>query len=809
VPSLHLHLFDNQDKRKVEDAKGAPAVFKAIALTPSKVWGTNSSAAAAPVHSSAQDFPSLPGGPVVSIHHGACETPTLADAVASTPKAQTTLDAQMHELLQEQTQQNQQHQGPQHNVQPPYNVQPPKAPGSGGRTTHPPDIDAARRHSIPNPIEVEEESFTIPENAGGAALPPSTGHTPVDLLEGGFIESALPDGGAQSLLHEFSHTANLGQLQQQQQYQQLLMMQFHHHNLQHQSQFPPSAQGDQRMVSPIGGIQRGGMQGGSMHGGIELGAPHHAQLHTSQQLVTPAFFAMGEVSAHQNASTVSSLHSLNSSLMSLGSPATSGGQMPIGSRVGTMQDVYGKSVSQETFVASNFSNSPIHSTPMSAHGNDVDETALGTRGFGRDLVPAGDFWLGGNDYLLEPLQPEGVFDAMQSLDDPAMSMPSGSIEKDLLPPPPGLPYTRDMTATGTNGLKEAVRTHTYFEGPAAGVGGQDGLVSAVGLQSLEKLPVGMTTRGIAHVQHTNRNMSHNTSHEPLSDGASASVAVAAVAASEGGGGQMGLQELMNCVLSNGSGGQKNSPLNQMLHGPLSGSSGGMLHGPLSGSGGGLPAMPVLPMSAMSLTQVEQGLNQISMPDSLKGKSASASSKGKAANVTSTQPVTTSAPSAPTSRGRGAASVVTARDAKLAASDRTHRSGTGGGVGSGGAEAPAGPRGTWCERDLVLRQIPTSNVRFERNECLLNLDKMSFTDGDLVVLAPLLAAHLRWHLCLCVCLCVCFVCVRACVFECVRYVLPRISRTPDTSDWNLFSFVSLFRCTWVSFDVYEFLWAYLA
>lgn len=41
----------------------------------------------------------------------------------------------------------------------------------------------------------------------------------------------------------------------------------------------------------------------------------------------------------------------------------------------------------------------------------------------------------------------------------------------------------------------------------------------------------------------------------------------------------------------------------------------------------------------------------------------------------------------------------------------------------------------------FQQIPASNVRFEQNKCLLNLDKMSFTDGDLVVLAPLLAAFL--------------------------------------------------------------------
>jgi hypothetical protein len=46
-----------------------------------------------------------------------------------------------------------------------------------------------------------------------------------------------------------------------------------------------------------------------------------------------------------------------------------------------------------------------------------------------------------------------------------------------------------------------------------------------------------------------------------------------------------------------------------------------------------------------------------------------------------------------------------------------------------------------ERHALLRQIPSSNVRFEQNKCLVNLDKMSFTDADLVLLSPHLAVHL--------------------------------------------------------------------
>ena len=46
-----------------------------------------------------------------------------------------------------------------------------------------------------------------------------------------------------------------------------------------------------------------------------------------------------------------------------------------------------------------------------------------------------------------------------------------------------------------------------------------------------------------------------------------------------------------------------------------------------------------------------------------------------------------------------------------------------------------------ERHALLRQIPSSNVRFEQNKCLVNLDKMSFTDADLVLLSPHLVVHL--------------------------------------------------------------------
>eukprot|EP00802_Teleaulax_amphioxeia_P008583 Tamp_08592.p1 GENE.Tamp_08592~~Tamp_08592.p1 ORF type:complete len:727 (-),score=133.97 Tamp_08592:9-2189(-) len=64
VPALHLHLFENQDKLKVEEARNAPPTNSPqmpIVVPPSKGWGVKSPSQPAPLQSSIDDFPSLPG----------------------------------------------------------------------------------------------------------------------------------------------------------------------------------------------------------------------------------------------------------------------------------------------------------------------------------------------------------------------------------------------------------------------------------------------------------------------------------------------------------------------------------------------------------------------------------------------------------------------------------------------------------------------------------------------------------------------------------------------------------------------------
>ena len=73
---------------------------------------------------------------------------------------------------------------------------------------------------------------------------------------------------------------------------------------------------------------------------------------------------------------------------------------------------------------------------------------------------------------------------------------------------------------------------------------------------------------------------------------------------------------------NGGGSQWPDALKQ-LQAPMCGGKGelsALLQGPLSAGQGGLPAMPALPTSAMSLKEVEQGLNQVCMSDSANVKS---------------------------------------------------------------------------------------------------------------------------------------------------------------------------------------------
>ena len=139
-----------------------------------------------------------------------------------------------------------------------------------------------------------------------------------------------------------------------------------------------------------------------------------------------------------------------------------------------------------------------------------------------------------------------------------------------------------------------------------------------------------------------------------------------------------------------------------------------LHGPLSGGNG--PPMPALPMSAMSLSEVEQGLNQVCVsehsvknaPSSNTSMSASATNTSAAAakncdaNTTNTKTADTgrtsssangnTAASAPGTRGRGAAG---------GGSAKTVLAGAGGGGGT--AVAVNGPR-LVSEREKQLRQV---------------------------------------------------------------------------------------------------------
>jgi hypothetical protein len=125
----------------------------------------------------------------------------------------------------------------------------------------------------------------------------------------------------------------------------------------------------------------------------------------------------------------------------------------------------------------------------------------------------------------------------------------------------------------------------------------------------------------------------------------------------------------------------------------------LMHGPLGAVGqkGLVPAMPALPMSAMSLSDVEMSLRA----------GAKAAAGGGA-------------------EGGGGKQKKDGKHAKGA---------------NGGADTRVDAPGPLRERDMLLKQIPASNVRLEHNKCLVNLDKMGFTDGDVMVLAPLVAAHL--------------------------------------------------------------------
>ena len=98
VPALHLHLFDNQDKLKVEEARNAPPTTispqKPTVLPPSKGWGGKSSPPPAPLHSSIDDFPSLPGAPPTAAPPASAGSPL--------PSAPVQQQQQQHQQQQQQ-----------------------------------------------------------------------------------------------------------------------------------------------------------------------------------------------------------------------------------------------------------------------------------------------------------------------------------------------------------------------------------------------------------------------------------------------------------------------------------------------------------------------------------------------------------------------------------------------------------------------------------------------------------------------------------------------------------------------------------
>lgn len=102
APSLHLHLIENQDKKKVDDGRThaasvrPKAASRAIVLPPSRGWGSNDSKAAPATNSttnsttnsapaSADDFPLLPGAAAGATSLPAAAPPSGAEATPLAP----------------------------------------------------------------------------------------------------------------------------------------------------------------------------------------------------------------------------------------------------------------------------------------------------------------------------------------------------------------------------------------------------------------------------------------------------------------------------------------------------------------------------------------------------------------------------------------------------------------------------------------------------------------------------------------------------------------------------------------------------
>jgi hypothetical protein len=390
VPALHLHLFENQDKKKVEEVRLAPpphVLHKPIVMPVStRSWGGQAAETAQPPPPptpTADDFPSLPGA---ARPHGNLQPPCASPAQTGTGQ-------------QQQMQQMQQMQG----------------------------------------VGVQEESFTIPLRAGGPGLASGLdGPGGLDGLGTG------PRGFEQQYQQQFSqfpHMSNLPSMvalekQQQQQCQQ----QFSATGQQQQQQQQQFSQFSNVPTMPsFEQLQSPSTQAIMPPPGLAGATPpiSHANMHTpsqSPQLATPAsFFASADRSPappqHQaqehspltpaadfggggggggggGCETLPSVHALqghSSQTVHIGMSSP-------------MQQHHHHMQQRVAGIAASLGAQPV---PMQAHATQAapgdaarDSPRLGLGSFVRDLVPVGSEWLGDGasssfSCLLEPLQPDG------------------------------------------------------------------------------------------------------------------------------------------------------------------------------------------------------------------------------------------------------------------------------------------------------------------------------------------------------------------------------------------------------------------
>ena len=146
----------------------------------------------------------------------------------------------------------------------------------------------------------------------------------------------------------------------------------------------------------------------------------------------------------------------------------------------------------------------------------------------------------------------------------------------------------------------------------------------------------------------------------------------------------------------------------------------------------------MPTGVVSLAEIEQELSAGALADTIASKPILA--RGKTGATGSHTPNGTVAAEGGDSKAQSGAGT-SSKAAKGAKASKTGAVPTEDGVRPEGKGKENEPDGTLRARDTQLQQIPARNVRFENNTCFVNLDKMSFTDADLVFLAPLLGAHL--------------------------------------------------------------------